>query len=192
MAAALCSASLWSNPPAVPNAGGAIIRPRAGRSLALDCRRRSHPRSGLAAASATSVVTSGKLPPRRDVSTRVYGSLLIGGGGGPLVSPSDQWGMWTALFATGAFGIWSERSTEVGKALSGALVSTLVGLAASSLGIVSSQAPAYNVVLEYLLPLSIPLLLFNADLRLILRSTGTLLLAFLLGSGCLYGTISDA
>ncbi|CAA6669827.1 unnamed protein product [Spirodela intermedia] len=98
--------------------------------------------------------------------------------------------MWTALFATGAFGIWSEQKTEVGKALSGALVSTLVGLAASSLGIVSSQAPAYNVVLEYLLPLSIPLLLFNADLRLILRSTGTLLLAFLLGSvATIAGTI---
>ncbi|XP_078438388.1 uncharacterized protein LOC144708821 isoform X2 [Wolffia australiana] len=101
---------------------------------------------------------------------------------GPLLSPDDQWAMWTALFATGAFGIWSEQKTAAGKALSGALVSTLVGLAASSLGIISSQTPAYNVVLEYLLPLSIPLLLFNADLRRILRSTGTLLLAFLLGS----------
>ena len=103
--------------------------------------------------------------------------------GKPIISPDDQWGMWTALFSAGAFGIWSEQNTAAGKALSGALVSTLVGLAASSLGIIASQAQAYNVVLEYLLPLSIPLLLFNADLRLILRSTGTLLIAFLLGSG---------
>ncbi|XP_010941163.1 uncharacterized protein [Elaeis guineensis] len=99
----------------------------------------------------------------------------------PLISPHDQWGTWTALFATGAFGIWSEK-TKLGSALSGALVSTLVGLAASSTGILASDAPAYKVVLEYLLPLAVPLLLFNADLRRVLRSTGTLLLAFLVGS----------
>ncbi|XP_064992972.1 uncharacterized protein LOC135629481 [Musa acuminata AAA Group] len=99
----------------------------------------------------------------------------------PLISPDDQWGNWTALFAAGAFGIWSEK-TKVGSALSGALVSTLVGLAASSAGIIASDASAYRVVLDYLLPMAVPLLLFNADLRRVLRSTGTLLLAFLVGS----------
>ncbi|XP_011043859.1 PREDICTED: uncharacterized protein LOC105139195 isoform X1 [Populus euphratica] len=99
----------------------------------------------------------------------------------PLISPTDPWGMWTALFATGAFGIWSER-TKIGSALSGALVSTLVGLAASNLGIISCESPAYSTVLKFLLPLAVPLLLFRADLRRVIQSTGTLLLAFLLGS----------
>lgn len=66
--------------------------------------------------------------------------------------------------------------------MSGALVSTLVGLAASNLGIISSEAPAYAIVLEFLLPMAVPLLLFRADLRRVIKSTGTLLLAFLLGS----------
>ncbi|XP_015571318.1 uncharacterized membrane protein YjcL [Ricinus communis] len=99
----------------------------------------------------------------------------------PLISSNDRWGTWTALFATGAFGIWSEK-TKIGSALSGALVSTLVGLAGSNLGIISCESPAYAVVLEFLLPLAVPLLLFRADLRRVIRSTGTLLLAFLLGS----------
>ncbi|XP_043718337.1 uncharacterized membrane protein YjcL-like [Telopea speciosissima] len=99
----------------------------------------------------------------------------------PLISPQDHWGTWTALLATGAFGIWSEN-TKIGSTLSGALTSTLVGLAASNLGIISCEAPAYSVVLEYLLPVAVPLLLFRADLRRVIRSTGTLLLAFLLGS----------
>ncbi|CAL5323220.1 unnamed protein product [Camellia sinensis] len=99
----------------------------------------------------------------------------------PLISPHDQWGTWTALFSVGAFGIWSEK-TKIGSTLSGALVSTLVGLAASNLGIISSEAPAYTIVLEFLLPMAVPLLLFRADLRRVIRSTGTLLLAFLLGS----------
>ncbi|KAJ6840032.1 uncharacterized protein M6B38_312340 [Iris pallida] len=99
----------------------------------------------------------------------------------PLISPTDQWGTWTALLAASAFGIWSEN-TKVGKALSGAMVSTLVGLAASSVGIMGADAPAYKVVMDYLLPMAIPLLLFDADLRRVLSSTGTLLVAFLLGS----------
>lgn len=62
-------------------------------------------------------------------------------------------------------------------------MSTLVGLAASNLGILPSEAQAYKIVLEILLPVAVPLLLFRADLRRIIQSTGTLLLAFLLGSG---------
>ncbi|KAF7813104.1 putative membrane protein YjcL-like [Senna tora] len=66
--------------------------------------------------------------------------------------------------------------------VSAALVSTLVGLAASNLGILPYDAPAYSIVLEFLLPLTIPLLLFKANLHHVVHSTGTLLLAFLLGS----------
>ncbi|XP_065869369.1 uncharacterized protein [Euphorbia lathyris] len=99
----------------------------------------------------------------------------------PLISPDDRWGIWTSLFATGAFGIWSEK-TKIGSTLSGALVSTLVGLAASNLGIIPSESHAYSIVLEFLLPLAVPLLLFRADLRRVIQSTGTLLLAFVLGS----------
>lgn len=67
--------------------------------------------------------------------------------------------------------------------VSAALVSTLVGLAASNLGILPHDAPAYSIVLEFLLPLTIPLLLFGANLQQVVRSTGMLLVAFLLGSG---------
>ncbi|XP_071734273.1 uncharacterized protein [Rutidosis leptorrhynchoides] len=99
----------------------------------------------------------------------------------PLISPSDQWGNWTALFSIGAIGSWSEKTT-IGNMLSGALMSTLIGLAASNLGFISCEAKAYPIVLEYLLPLAVPLLLFRADLFRVFRSTGKLLLAFLIGS----------
>nr|XP_043634760.1 uncharacterized membrane protein YjcL-like [Erigeron canadensis] len=99
----------------------------------------------------------------------------------PLISPSDHWGNWTALFSIGAIGSWSEKTT-IGNMLSGALVSTLIGLAASNIGLVSCEAKAYSAVLEYLLPLAVPLLLFRADLFRVFKSTGKLLLAFLIGS----------
>lgn len=67
--------------------------------------------------------------------------------------------------------------------MSAALVSILVGLAASNLGIIPHQAPAYSIVFQYLLPLTLPLLLFRADLQQVIHSTGTLLFAFFIGTG---------
>ncbi|WCJ36702.1 hypothetical protein M5689_017885 [Euphorbia peplus] len=116
------------------------------------------------------------IPLIRQVKLRSYLNLNH-----PIISPDDHWGIWTALFATGAFGIWSEK-TRIGSMVSAALVSTLVGLAASNIGIIPYEATAYLVVLEFMLPLTIPLLLFRADLRNVIRSTGRLLLAFLLGT----------
>lgn len=115
----------------------------------------------------------GRLPRR---PTRVRAQLSL-----PVVPPSSHWGMWSVLLSIAAFGIWSEK-TEWGNTLSGALVSTLVGLVASNVGLIASSAPAYVIVNKYLLLLSVPLLLFSADLRIVVASTGRLLLAFCLGS----------
>lgn len=99
----------------------------------------------------------------------------------PLIAATDSWGTWTVLLAAGAFGLWSEK-TKWGSALSGALVSTLVGLFASNVGIIASEAPAYVIVNKFLLPLAVPLLLFGADMRRVLGSTGRLLGIFCIGS----------
>ncbi|KAI4324946.1 hypothetical protein MLD38_030387 [Melastoma candidum] len=128
-----------------------------------------------------------RIPPPRGglrqlrLVTRVGSPLMSLRLNQPLIKPDDSWGVWTALFATGAFGIWSEK-TKIGSMVSSALVSTLVGLAASNVGIIPCDSPAYSTALEFLLPLTIPLLLFRADMRNVIRSTGKLLLAFLIGS----------
>jgi len=96
-------------------------------------------------------------------------------------SPSDPWVVWAALAAAGALGLWSEK-TKVGKALSGALVATLLGLLMSNVGLIPCDAPQYAIVNKMLLPLAIPMLLFAADLRRVFFDTGRLLSVFLLGS----------
>lgn len=63
------------------------------------------------------------------------------------------------------------------------MVCILVGLAASNFGILAVEAPPYGVVMQFLLPLSVPLLLFTADLRRVIKTTGALLIPFLLGAG---------
>lgn len=66
--------------------------------------------------------------------------------------------------------------------MSGALLSTLIGLAMSNLGLIPSESHVYGVVNSYILPLAVPLLLFAADLRRVLRDTGRLLVAFSWGA----------
>ncbi|XP_024006679.1 uncharacterized protein LOC112083348 [Eutrema salsugineum] len=126
-------------------------------------------------------------PPPRPVSSRrveVFSQLRL-----PLISPDDHWAQWAALFAAGAFGVWSEK-TKIGSMVSGALTSTLLGLAASNLGLIPFETSSYSFFMEFLLPHTIPLLLFRADLRRIIRSTGSLLLAFLIGSvATIVGTV---
>ena len=61
-------------------------------------------------------------------------------------------------------------------------MSTLAGLVLSNSGVVPCDHRAYVAVNRFLLPMSIPLLLFSADLKRMVRLLGPMMLAFLLGS----------
>jgi uncharacterized membrane protein len=105
-----------------------------------------------------------------------------------LISPNNDWALWAILLAAGAFGLWAER-TRWGAKLSGAVIAIGVAFVLSNLRVIPSSAPAYDVVWSFLVPLAIPLLLFTADLKRILREAGPTLLAFAAGAvGTVLGT----
>ena len=69
-------------------------------------------------------------------------------------------------------------------------MTTLAALLLSNCGVIPTASPAYGVVTGFLLPLAVPLLLFGADLRRVVRDTGRLLGAFALGAvGTVGGTL---
>ena len=103
-----------------------------------------------------------------------------------LLTASDTWALLAVLLAAGAFGLWAERRPW-GARLSGAVVSIGVTFVLSNLRVIPAAAPVYDMVWSYLVPLAIPLLLFRADLRRILREAGPTLLAF--GAGAM-GTVA--
>jgi uncharacterized membrane protein len=106
-----------------------------------------------------------------------------------LISPENHWALWAILLSAGAFGLWAE-TTPWGAKLSGAVIAIGVAFALSNLRIIPSSAPAYDVVWSFLVPLAIPLLLFTADLKRILRESGPTLLAFVAGAvGTVLGTV---
>lgn len=93
------------------------------------------------------------------------------------------------LLGVAAVGLWAER-TRLGGRLSAMVVALLSTMLLSNLGVIPAAAPAYDAVWGMLVPLAIPLLLFRADLRRILREAGPTLLAFVAGGvGSILGTL---
>jgi uncharacterized membrane protein len=105
-----------------------------------------------------------------------------------LISADQTWALWAVLLSAGAFGLWAEK-TRWGSRLSGAVIAIGTTFVLSNLRVIPSSAPAYDVVWGYLVPLAIPLLLFKADLKRILRESGPTLMAFAAGAvGTVAGT----
>ncbi len=99
----------------------------------------------------------------------------------PLIGPDQHFAIWAVLFGIAGFGFWCERY-PFGRRYSGVMLLITLAIVLSNLRIIPTSAPAYDIVWQYLVPLAIPLLLFQADLKRIFREAGRTLIAFIIGS----------
>jgi len=98
-----------------------------------------------------------------------------------LIAADQTWALWAILLASAALGFWAER-TWIGGRLSGAVVTMLIAFVLSNAAVIPVASKVYMDVWSYLVPLAIPLLLFQADLRRIVRESGATLIAFAIGA----------
>ncbi len=107
--------------------------------------------------------------------------------------PADQhFAVITAILALCALAFASER-TVIGQKVTGTVVVILLAIAAANLGIIPHSAPAYGFVFSYIVPLLIPLFLFQADVRRLAREASRTSLAFLVAAlGTVAGVIVAA
>lgn len=109
-----------------------------------------------------------------------------------LIRPDQTWALWAVLLVVAALGLWGER-TRLGGRLSAMVLALLGTFALANLGVIPPDAPVYDAVWTYVVPIAVPLLLFRADLRRILREAGPTLLAFAAGAvGTVAGTFIAA
>ncbi|WP_430815156.1 DUF819 domain-containing protein [Carboxylicivirga sp. RSCT41] len=93
----------------------------------------------------------------------------------------------TMVVAAAAFGIWSEHKKWFGK-VSGILVTMISMSLLAMAGFVpvgsgtGVSVPVYDMVFDYFIPISIPLLLFSSNIIKIIKESGKLLLAFIIGA----------
>jgi len=99
----------------------------------------------------------------------------------PLIGADQDFAIWAVLIGLAGFGFWSERFAW-GRKYSGVMLLITAAIVLSNLKIIPTVAPAYDAVWNYLVPIAIPLLLFEADLKRIVRESGPTLFAFVIGS----------
>uniref|UniRef100_A0A6U6CH16 DUF819 domain-containing protein n=1 Tax=Odontella aurita TaxID=265563 RepID=A0A6U6CH16_9STRA len=96
----------------------------------------------------------------------------------------------SSILLLSVFGISLERRTTLGKALSAPLATMALALIVANFGLVPFSSPIYSMINQHLVPLAVPLLLFDSDLRRVISDTGSLLLAFVIGAiSTMIGTV---
>lgn len=106
-----------------------------------------------------------------------------------LIDREDTWTLWSVILVGVALSIFLEQRYRWAARLSGPVLGLLIAMALSTTGIMPTAAPAYDFVGDYLVPLAIPLLLFQANILRIIKVTGKMFVAFHVS---VFGTVLGA
>lgn len=107
----------------------------------------------------------------------------------PLVGADNTWMLWAICITGAALAIYLEQRYQWAAKVSGAIVALVMALLLSNFGIIPMSADVWDIVWSYVVPLAIPLLLLQCDMRKVGKESGRMLIIFLIGSA---GTICGA
>ena len=109
-----------------------------------------------------------------------------------LIPAEQHFAVFTAVLVLSALAFASER-TVIGQKITGTVVVILLAIAAANMGLVPHSAPAYSFIFSYVVPMLIPLFLFQADVRRLAKEASRTTAAFLVATlGTVAGVIVAA
>lgn len=98
--------------------------------------------------------------------------------------------LWAFVMLAAAAAIVMEQNCRWAAKVPGAVIALLIALVFANLGIIPTDAPVYDAVWGYIVPLAIPLLLFQLNIHSLFKESGRLLFLFLLSSiGTMLGAV---
>lgn len=107
-----------------------------------------------------------------------------------LIAADDTWALLALLVLSVALAIWLEQRFVWASKISGAIIALLIALAASNLSVIPTSCVLYDdIVWGYAVPLGIPLLLLQCNMKKIWKETGRMMVIFLIGAA---GTVAGA
>ncbi len=108
-----------------------------------------------------------------------------------LISADNHWALMAVLFSATAIAIWLEQKYKWASKVSGAIITLAIALILVNLHVIPDSAPVFDdFVWGYAVPMAIPLLLLQTNIRKIWKETRRFLLIFLIGAaGTVAGTI---
>lgn len=98
------------------------------------------------------------------------------------ISADNTWVLWAFMTGWAAFSIFLEQKYDWASKISGAVIALIGAMLLSNFRIIPTEAPAYDSVWTYVVPLAIPLLLFQCNIKKIWKESGKILIIFLISS----------
>ncbi len=102
--------------------------------------------------------------------------------GSSFISPDDTWVLWMFITGWAAVSIYLEQRFSWASKISGAIIALIGAVVLANLNVIPTESHVYDTVWDYVVPLAIPLLLFQANIRKIWQKSGRILIIFLLSS----------
>lgn len=107
-----------------------------------------------------------------------------------LVGPDNTWVLLAIMCSAAGVAIYLEQKYAWASKISGAIIALVFALILVNLNIIPTSAPLFDdVVWGFAVPVAIPLLLLQANMRKIWRETGRMLFIFLIGAA---GTVAGS
>ena len=108
-----------------------------------------------------------------------------------LITADNTWALLSIMCGSAAVSIWLEQKYTWAAKISGAILALILAISFTNLNIIPINSPLYDdVVWGFAVPLAIPLLLLQCNIKRIWKETGRLLIIFLIGAvGSLVGAL---
>ena len=95
-------------------------------------------------------------------------------GAGSFIQPDNIWALWAILIGIAAGSISLEQKYQWASKLTGPVLALVAMMFLSNIGITPIESPVYDDVWGYVVPMAIPLLLFQCNIKKIGRESGRL------------------
>jgi uncharacterized membrane protein len=107
-----------------------------------------------------------------------------------LINADNTWALWAILTGIAALSIYLEQTYKWAGKITGCILALSAMMILANFKIIPTDAPTYDNVWSYVVPLAIPLLLYNANVKKIWKDSGRILgIYFLSGLGTIVGAI---
>lgn len=100
----------------------------------------------------------------------------------PLIGADNTWMLWAVCATGAAAAIYLEQRYKWAAKLTGTIIALILAIILSNLGIIPVNAPVWDTVWNYVVPLAIPLLLLQCNMKKIGKEASRILIIFLIGS----------
>lgn len=100
-----------------------------------------------------------------------------------LIAADDTWGLLTVMCLGVFFAIWLEQKYQWASKISGAIIALIFAMILANFGIIPTNCVLYDdIVWGVVVPMAIPMLLLQCNLKKIWTETGRMLVIFLIGA----------